>query len=54
MRGAIPPLLHTSSWRGAQLKHGDKFNLPLTLLLLLLLLLLLNKETKIEIFDTNV
>jgi hypothetical protein len=26
MRGAIPPLLNTTSWRGAQLKHRD--NLP--------------------------
>jgi len=25
MIGAIPPLPNTSSWRGAQLKHGDKF-----------------------------
>jgi hypothetical protein len=25
MRGAIPPLLHTSSWRGALLKHRDNF-----------------------------
>jgi hypothetical protein len=26
MRGAIPPLSHTRSWRGAQLKkHGDNF-----------------------------
>jgi len=25
MRGAIPPLPHTPSWRGAQLNHRDKF-----------------------------
>jgi hypothetical protein len=24
MRGAIPPLPNTPSWRGAQLKHRDK------------------------------
>jgi len=23
--GAIPPLLNTPSWRGAQLKHRDNF-----------------------------
>jgi hypothetical protein len=25
MRGAIPPLPNTPSWRGAQLKHRDNF-----------------------------
>jgi hypothetical protein len=25
MRGAIPPLTNTPSWRGAQLKHRDNF-----------------------------
>jgi len=25
MRGAIPPLPNTPSWRGSQLKHRDKF-----------------------------
>jgi hypothetical protein len=25
MRGDIPPLPNTSSWRGAQLKHRDNF-----------------------------
>jgi hypothetical protein len=25
MRGAIPPLPNTHSWRGAQLKHRDNF-----------------------------
>jgi len=25
MRGAIPPLLDTPSWSGAQLKHRDNF-----------------------------
>jgi len=28
MPGAIPPLPITPSWRGAQLKHRDKFTLP--------------------------
>jgi hypothetical protein len=38
MRGDIPPLLNTTSWRGAQLKsHRDNFALLLLLLLLLLL-----------------
>jgi hypothetical protein len=27
MHGAIPPLRNTSLWRGAQLKHRDKFTL---------------------------
>jgi hypothetical protein len=26
MRGAIPPLSNTPSWRGAQLKHRDNLN----------------------------
>jgi hypothetical protein len=30
MRGAIPPLLNTPSWRGAQLKHRDNFTSTLT------------------------
>jgi len=34
MRGAIPPLPHTPSWRGAQLKHRDSFTFTLPLLLL--------------------
>jgi hypothetical protein len=29
MRGAIPPLPNTPSWRGAQLKHRDNFTLPI-------------------------
>jgi hypothetical protein len=29
MRGAIPPLPSTPSWRGAHLKHMDNFTLPL-------------------------
>jgi hypothetical protein len=30
MNGAIPPLLNTSSWCGAQLKkHRDNFTLPI-------------------------
>jgi hypothetical protein len=28
MRGAIPPLPNTSSWRDAQLKHIDNFTFP--------------------------
>jgi hypothetical protein len=28
MRGAIPPLPRTLSWRGAQLKHRDSFTVP--------------------------
>jgi len=28
MHGAIPPLSNTPSWRGAQLKHRDKFFCP--------------------------
>jgi len=27
MRGSIPPLPHTPSWRGAQIKHRDSFYL---------------------------
>jgi hypothetical protein len=30
MCGAIPPLPHISSWRGAQLKHRDNFTLTFT------------------------
>jgi len=29
MRGAVPPLPHTPSWRGAQLKHRDNFTFTL-------------------------
>jgi hypothetical protein len=29
-RGAIPPLLHKPSWRGAQLKHRDNFTFTTT------------------------
>jgi hypothetical protein len=29
MSGVIHPLPNTPSWRGAQLKHRDKFTLPL-------------------------
>jgi hypothetical protein len=29
MRGAIPPLPNTPSWRGAQFKHRDNFTLLL-------------------------
>jgi hypothetical protein len=29
MRGAIPPLLNTPSWRGTQLKHTDNFTLKI-------------------------
>jgi hypothetical protein len=32
--GTIPPLPHTPSWRGAQLKHRDKFNSYLYILTL--------------------
>jgi len=31
MRGAIPLLPHTPSWRGAQLKHGDNFTFNFTM-----------------------
>jgi len=31
MRGAIPPLFHTSSWLAAYLKHGTLPDLTLTL-----------------------
>jgi hypothetical protein len=30
MRGAIPPLPNTHSWRGAQLKHRDSFTFTFT------------------------
>jgi hypothetical protein len=30
MRGAIPPLPNTPSWRGALLKHRDKFTFTFT------------------------
>jgi len=30
MRGAIPPLPNTLSWRGAQSKHRDNFTFTLT------------------------
>jgi hypothetical protein len=30
MRGAIPPLPHMPSWRGAQLKHRDDFTFAFT------------------------
>jgi hypothetical protein len=30
MRGAIPPLPNTPSWRGAQLKHRDIFTFAFT------------------------
>jgi len=33
MSGAIRSLPNTPSWRGARLKHGDKFNLYLHLYL---------------------
>jgi hypothetical protein len=32
IRGAIPPLPNTPSWRGAQLKHRDNFTLGLCVL----------------------
>jgi hypothetical protein len=31
MIGAIPPLPHTPSWRGAQLKHRDNFTFAFVL-----------------------
>jgi hypothetical protein len=30
MRGSIPPLPNTSSWRGAKLKHRDIFTISVT------------------------
>jgi hypothetical protein len=31
MRGAIPPLTNTPSWRGARLKHRKTSTLPVTI-----------------------
>jgi hypothetical protein len=31
IRGAIPPLPNTPSWRGVQLKHREKFTFNLTI-----------------------
>jgi hypothetical protein len=49
VRGALPPLPHTPSWSGAQLKHMDNFTFKLYFYLYLYLYLYMDISFSVDI-----
>jgi hypothetical protein len=41
MRGAIPPVPNTSSWRGAQLKHRDVVVVVVVVIIIIIIIIIM-------------